>query len=354
MSMEDRTAMMEFAAVGPTSPTSTTTIANYLGELFPTRATAAGDEGGTPQQTPVQCMASTPDDHISGALFLVDPLVPRRRPADFHNHAPETMSEILRPLVAPRRMGVLVENVEMTPADAAAASKQLGLEPIFAAASDTFDLDGLKFSDAVASGRIRLHAPPAADERWRRLHARKGHTDVQQRWLPDSRHFALYYQREGTAKEQLHHIPKNFTAKTVNGDLEPRTRHWLLGSGYLQDLDEDGRWAASAKPHVTPHGAGPDAGYGGIAEVRVGARLLRRVGDRGPWVRATYSTPDKKKLLRRLHYPDLTVLERWRARDDGRYQNPVSMEELRRINADYVRANRPFVWPLVRDTSATH
>ena len=58
MSMEDRTAMMEFAAVGPTSPTSTTTIANYLGELFPTRATAAGDEGGTPQQTPVQCMAS--------------------------------------------------------------------------------------------------------------------------------------------------------------------------------------------------------------------------------------------------------------------------------------------------------
>jgi len=44
----------------------------------------------------------------------------------------------------------------------------------------------------------------------------------------------------------------------------------------------------------------------------------------------------------------------WRARDDGRYQNPVSMEELRRINADYVRANRPFVWPLVRDTSATH
>jgi len=130
------------------------------------------------------------------------------------------------------------------------------------AASDTFDLDGLKFSDAVASGRIRLHAPPAADERWRRLHARKGHTDVQQRWLQDSRHFALYYQREGTAKEQLHHIPKNFTAKTVNGDLEPRTRHWLLGSGYLQDLDEDGRWAASAKPHVTPHGAGPDAGAG--------------------------------------------------------------------------------------------
>ena len=33
------------------------------------------------------------------------------------------------------------------------------------------------------------------------------------------------------AKEQLHHIPKNFTAKTVNGELEPRTRQRLLGHG---------------------------------------------------------------------------------------------------------------------------
>ena len=61
------------------------------------------------------------------------------------------------------------------------------------------------------------------------------------------------------------------------------------------------------------------------------------------------------ELLRRLGYPDLAALEEdmtdgfqmlgdirpgpgWSARDDGRYQNPIDMEELRRINADYVRA----------------
>ena len=73
-------------------------------------------------------------------------------------------------------------------------------------------------------------------------------------------------------------------------------------------------------------------------------------------MRATYSTPDKKKLLRRLHrcwsatarltdgfqmLGDVRPGPGWRARDDGRYQNPVSMEELRRINADYVRGQPP-------------
>ena len=122
------------------------------------------------------------------------------------------------------------------------------------AAPDSFDLDGLKFSDAVASGRIRLpcSTTPAADERGRpppRSMRMRGKvtTDVQQRWLQDSRQFApWHYQREAMladdqgkfvvltpgAKEQLHHMPKNFTARTAQGDLEPRTRHRLLGNGW--------------------------------------------------------------------------------------------------------------------------
>ena len=175
----------------------------------------------------------------------------------------------LRRRLAPRRFGFLVENVEMTPADAAEASKQLGCQPIFADAADfgwigrprldspravpdSFDLDGLKFSEVVASGRIRLpcSTTPAADERGRpppRSMRGKVTTDVQQRWLQDSRQFApWHYQREAMladdqgklvvltpgAKEQLHHMPKNFTAKTAQGDLEPRARHRLLGNGW--------------------------------------------------------------------------------------------------------------------------
>ncbi|CAE7567933.1 unnamed protein product, partial [Symbiodinium microadriaticum] len=72
-------------------------------------------------------------------------------------------------------------------------------------------------------------------------------TEVQQRWLQDSRQFApWHYQRDAmladdqgklvvltpSAKEQLHHMPKNFTAATAQGELEPRTRHRLLGNGW--------------------------------------------------------------------------------------------------------------------------
>ena len=217
------------------------------------------------------------------------------------NFTAEFIDELRRRL-APRRFGFLVENVEMTPADAAEASKQLGCQPTFAdaadfgwigrprlwwssvdwdeithdpstaerwtwvlhrrwdrlrldsprAAPDSFDLDGLKFSDAVASGRIRLpcSTTPAADERGRpppRSMRGKVTTEVQQRWLQDSRQFApWHYQRDAmltddqgklvvltpSAKEQLHHMPKNFTAVTAQGDLEPRTRHRLLGNGW--------------------------------------------------------------------------------------------------------------------------
>ena len=217
------------------------------------------------------------------------------------NFTAEFLDELRRRL-APRRFGFLVENVEMTPTDAAEASKQLGCQPMFAdaadfgwigrprlwwtsidwdevthdpstaerwtwvlhrrwdrlrldsprAAPDSFDLDGLKFSDAVASGRIRLpcSTTPAADERGRpppRSMRGKVTTDVQQRWLQDSRQFApWHYQREAMladdqgklvvltpgAKEQLHHMPKNFTARTAQGELEPRTRHRLLGNGW--------------------------------------------------------------------------------------------------------------------------
>ena len=170
---------------------------------------------------------------------------PRRRRADRDGHAgnrgylfnftAEFLDELRRRL-PPRRFGFLVENVEMTPADAAEASKQLGCQPVFAdaadfgwigrprlwwssidwdevthdpstaerwtwvlriiaagiayawtpprAAPDSFDLDGLKFFDAVASGRIRLpcSTTPAADERGRpppRSMRGKVTTDVQ-------------------------------------------------------------------------------------------------------------------------------------------------------------------------------
>ena len=121
------------------------------------------------------------------------------------NFTAEFIAE-LRGLAAPRRFGVLVENVEMTQADAAAASKALGCQPVVTDAADygwigrarlwwstidweevdrdpstrekwtwslhrrwdrlrldhpraaatDFDLDGLSFSEAVASGRVRL------------------------------------------------------------------------------------------------------------------------------------------------------------------------------------------------------
>ncbi|CAE7863082.1 eIF3-S7, partial [Symbiodinium necroappetens] len=248
----------------------------------------------------------TPEDlaaeiqHIDGKaeciiIFTAAP------PCYLFNFTAEFMDELRRRL-APRRFGFLVENVEMTQADAAEASKQLGCQPVFAdaadfgwigrprlwwssvdwdevthdpstaerwtwvlhrrwdrlrldsprAAPDSFDLDGLRFSDAVASGRIRLpcSTTPAADERGRpppRSMRGKVTTDVQQRWLQDSRQFApWHYQRDAMladdqgklvvltpgAKEQLHHMPKDFTAKTPQGELEPRTRHRLLGNGW--------------------------------------------------------------------------------------------------------------------------
>ncbi|CAE7890612.1 unnamed protein product, partial [Symbiodinium necroappetens] len=84
----------------------------------------------------------------------------------------------LRPLLAPRRFGVLVENVEMTPADAAAATKRLGFEPVFADAADFGWI-----------GRPRLW--------WTSIDWEEVTTDVQQRWLLDSGQFApWHYQRE--------------------------------------------------------------------------------------------------------------------------------------------------------------
>ena len=87
------------------------------------------------------------------------------------------------------------------------------------------------------------------------------------------------------------------------------------------------------------------------------------MSQRSAAVQATYSTPDKPavtqipvllELLRRLNYPDLANLTDdltqgfnmigalkpgpgWRKRTDDRYQHPASLDELRRVNADYVR-----------------
>ncbi|OLP91089.1 hypothetical protein AK812_SmicGene27264 [Symbiodinium microadriaticum] len=204
---------------------------------------------------------------------------PRRRRADRDGHAgnrgylfnftAEFLDELRRRL-PPRRFGFLVENVEMTPADAAEASKQLGCQPVFAdaadfgwigrprlwwssidwdevthdpstaerwtwvlriiaagiayawtpprAAPDSFDLDGLKFFDAVASGRIRLpcSTTPAADERGRpppRSMRGKVTTDVQ--FAP------WHYQRDAMLADDQE--------KLVVLTPGPRTRHRLLG-----------------------------------------------------------------------------------------------------------------------------
>ncbi|CAE7346880.1 unnamed protein product, partial [Symbiodinium sp. KB8] len=197
------------------------------------------------------------------------------------NFTAEFLAELRRRL-APRRFGFLVENVEMTPADAAETSKQLGCQPVFADAADfgwigrprlwwsSVDWDEITHDPSTAErwtwvlrrrwDRLRLDSPRAApdsfDLRRRGLwthspavlyHAGKVTTEVQQRWLQDSRQFApWHYQRDAmladdqgklvvltpSAKEQLHHMPKNFTAATAQGELEPRTRHRLLGNGW--------------------------------------------------------------------------------------------------------------------------
>lgn len=116
-------------------------------------------------------------------------------------------------------------------------------------AAESIDTAGWQFDEAVKSGRLRLpcSTTPAADENGRP--APKGargkmSSDVRARWLADRRQFApWHYRREAMLtdehgklriptpeiKEQLHNIPKAYTA--VDG-LDDRTRHRLLGNGW--------------------------------------------------------------------------------------------------------------------------
>ncbi|CAE7859414.1 eIF3-S7, partial [Symbiodinium necroappetens] len=373
------------------------------------------------------------------------------------NFTAEFLDELRRRL-APRRFGFLVENVEMTPADAAEASKQLGCQPVFAdaadfgwigrprlwwssvdwdeithdpstaerwtwvlhrrwdrlrldsprAAPDSFDLDGLKFSDAVASGRIRLpcSTTPAADERGRpppRSMRGKVTTEVQQRWLQDSRQFApWHYQRDAmladdqgklvvltpSAKEQLHHMPQNFTAVTAQGELEPRTRHRLLGNGWHWGVARRFLLAVlvhaaaslpttAAIPTAPPTSTiqwvaalwGPAGPPMGPAPAKPTMAALQELDEEAHW-QASWALehplakppplePAWELLLelRRRWRHDLVRIRRevlaedmtdgfqmlgeirpgpgWRRRDDGKYQNPIPVADLVATNADY-------------------
>ena len=161
-----------------------------------------------------------------------------------------------------------------------------------------------------------------------------------------------------------------------------------LDPGPMVDLDEDAHWEASAViPH--PFQARPrlePAWEEALAIrrrwrhdlVRIRREVVQEVqvliddmseqtaewmSRRSAAVQATYSTPDKPavtqipvllELLRRLNYPDLANLTDdltqgfnmigdlkpgpgWRKRTDDRYKHPASLDELRRVNADYVR-----------------
>ena len=81
------------------------------------------------------------------------------------NFTAEFIAE-LRGLAAPRRFGVLVENVEMARADAAAASKALGCQPLLTDAPTT-----------AGSAELGCGGPPSTGRRSTGTHppARSGH-----------------------------------------------------------------------------------------------------------------------------------------------------------------------------------
>ncbi|CAE7203543.1 unnamed protein product, partial [Symbiodinium necroappetens] len=370
----------------------------------------------------------------------------------------EFMSEVRR-LVAPRRFGFIFENVEMATADAKQITEALGSAPVWVTSAgsgghasgearrpvEALDLGDLTFNDSVLSGR-RGKIP----------------SDAQHRWSADRRQFApWHYVKEAMVvssdgklqippprlKEQLHHMPADYTWGADDAPLDDRTRHRLIGNGWhwgvarrlllillvatafqtsdarpqgepppstitwvtslwqfggpvmgpapgedtldpLVDLDEEAHWAASAViPH--PFQAQPrlEPAWEEALNIRRRcrhdlARIRREVvqevkemiddmaeqtaewmSQRSAAVKATYSTPDKPtvtqipvllELLRRLDYPDLANLTDdltqgfnmvgglkpgpgWKKRTDDRYKHPASMEELQRVNADYVR-----------------
>ena len=116
-------------------------------------------------------------------------------------------------------------------------------------AAKDFDVAGFDFADEVKSGRLRMPCAttPAADANGRPApKGARGKTpaDAKARWLADRRQFApWHYNRHammvdtnGTlsipspaVKEQLHDIPKDYTAVA---NLDDRTRHRLIGNGW--------------------------------------------------------------------------------------------------------------------------
>ncbi|CAE7894876.1 unnamed protein product [Symbiodinium necroappetens] len=117
---------------------------------------------------------------------------------------------------------------------------------------EVLDLGDLTFDDSVLSGRRRLpcFTTPALDENGRT--APKGcrgkiPSDAQQRWSADRRQFApWHYVKEAMVvssdaklqippsrvKEQLHHMPADYTWGADDAPLDDRARHRLIGNGW--------------------------------------------------------------------------------------------------------------------------
>ena len=186
------------------------------------------------------------------------------------NSTAEFIAE-LRGLAAPRRFGVLVENVEMTQADAELGcvvvhhrlggsrpgplhQQKLDMVPAQAMGQVAtgsiqgggYRLGPRRFSEAVASGRARLpcSTTPAADEGGRPAPRtrEKITSDTQQRWQPagvSSPHGTMPRMRCClTTRESCimllsravkeHHMPAGYTAYSTSGHARRR----LIGNGW--------------------------------------------------------------------------------------------------------------------------
>ena len=113
----------------------------------------------------------------------------------------------------------------------------------------TFDTDGMAFDEKVLQGMMRMPCltTPAPTDQGRPAPKRsKGRMDeaTRNRWVTGNRQFApWHYAKEAmmtaadgtlhlpsiSVKEQLHHMPKGFTA---HGDVDDKSRHKMLGNSW--------------------------------------------------------------------------------------------------------------------------
>ncbi|CAE7505128.1 PUB3, partial [Symbiodinium sp. CCMP2456] len=266
--------------------------------------------------------------------------------------------------------------------------------------ADTFDLGGLAFHPAVATGRRLMPCattPAPIDEGRPKPRATRGKTskDTDARWSDGKRQYApWHYQLEAmlqdsqgvlhlpTAeiKEQLHGIPTGYTAQA-----DDRTRHRMIGEGWHWGVA--GRilgfvvLAAWAAPLAEARLGGPSVGLRpptpAVPTHWASAPLMQHSLARRPALEPALSTvidlrrrcrhdttsdrprpfqgPTFLGLLRDLGYPATADLEEdlrlgfdmlgpvrrapgWKPRADGRYSNPSGLDRLRQENPTYVGA----------------